>query len=150
MNRLSWDEYFGLMVQVVSLRSGDAETKVGAIIVDEKNRIVATGYNGTPYKTNLPNTRPEKYPYMVHAEENAILHAQRDLTNCKIYVLGLTPCNVCARMMIQRGIIEVIVVNPISSEGKDWNFEHTFKMFEQVDMGFRQVEVPNLDLTLDI
>jgi len=143
MTRLSWDEYFGLMVQVVSLRSGDAETKVGAIIVDEKNRIVATGYNGTPRGTDLPNTRPEKYPYMSHAELNCIIFSKCDLENYKIYVLGMTPCDSCARAIIQSGLSEVIVVNPIErKEGADWNFEATYKMFKQVNMGFRTINVP--------
>ena len=145
--RPSWDEYFGLLVQVIAMRSDDAETKVGAIVVDHKNRIVATGYNGTPRGTDLPKTRPEKYPYMVHAEENALLFAPEDLFNCRIYILGMTPCNVCARMIIQKGITEVIVVNPIERKGgANWNFESTFEMFSQVKMGFREIKVPIISI----
>jgi dCMP deaminase len=151
MNRLSWDEYFGLLTQVIALRSDDENTKIGAIIVDHKNRIVSTGYNGTPRGTDLPKTRPEKYPYMVHAEENAMLFAQGDLHGCRIYVLGMTPCNVCARMMLQKGIEEVIIVNPIIREqGANWNFEATYNMFSQVGMGFREIKVPFINIEREI
>ena len=151
MNRLSWDEYFGALVQVISMRSDDADTKVGAIIVDHKNRIVSTGYNGTPRGTDLPKTRPDKYPYMVHAEENAMLFAQGDLNRCRIYVLGMTPCNVCARMMLQKGIEEVIVVNPVVREGgANWNFTSTYEMFKQAKVGFREVRVPFVEIQREI
>jgi len=143
MNRLTWDEYFGIMVQVIALRSDDVETKVGSVIVDSKNRIVSTGYNGTPRGTTLPTTRPDKYPFMVHSETNAILFARCDLTGCKIYILGMTPCDSCARSIIQSNIKEVIVVNPIIRVGgNNWNFEATYEMFRQVNMGFRTIGAP--------
>ena len=141
MNRLTWDEYFGALVQVIAMRSDDENTKIGAVIVDKKNRIISTGYNGTPRGTDLPKTRPEKYPFMVHAEENAMLFSQGDLTGCRIYVLGMTPCNVCARMMLQMGIEEVIVVNPIvRTEGMNWDFKSTYEMFKQANIGFREIK----------
>jgi len=132
------------MAQCASLRSDDEETKAGAIIVNKNNRIVATGYNGTPKGTNLPKTRPDKYPYMVHAEENAMLFAPENLTGHRIYLYGLPcPCNVCARMMIQKGIEEVIVVNPETKKGSNnWNYDSTYEMFKQVNMGFREIKVP--------
>lgn len=147
MERISWDEYFGLLVQVIALRSDDANTQIGAVIVDEKNRIIATGYNGTPRGTDLPKTRPEKYPYMVHAEENAMLFAQGDLTGCRLYVLGMKPCNVCARMMVQKGIKEVVVVNPVMREGgADWNFDSTIEMFKQAKITLKEIRVPFIEI----
>jgi len=151
MNRLSWDEYFGALVQVIAMRSDDAETKVGAIIVDKNNRIVSTGYNGTPKGTNLPKTRPDKYPFMCHAENNAIVFAKCDLTGYKIYVLGMPPCDTCARMIIQSGIAEVVVVNPIKRDGgANWNFESTYEMFKQTQMGFTKINVPFVQIEREI
>lgn len=144
-NRLSWDEYFALVTKTVSLRSDDSETKIGAVIIDEENRIVSTGYNGTPKGTiGLPTTRNKnKYPFMVHAEENAILFSRRNLKNCKIYVLGMLPCDSCARSICQVGINEVIVVNPIKREnGKDWNNDSVIKMFKQLNIKIREIIVP--------
>lgn len=141
MERITWDEYFGLLVQVIAMRSDDANTKIGSVIVDKKNRIISTGYNGTPRGTDLPKTRPEKYPYMVHSEENAMLFAQGDLTGCRIYVLGMIPCNVCARMMIQKGIEEVIVVNSTPRDaGANWNFDATLEMFKQARITLREIK----------
>lgn len=147
-NRLSWDEYFGVQTQAIALRSDDAETKAGAIIVNKNNRIIATGYNGTPRGTNLPKTRPEKYPFMCHAEENCLLFSPEDLTGCRLYFTGLPcPCNICARMMIQKGIREVIVVNPVvKADSNNWNYDSTYEMFKQVNMGFREVKAPILRL----
>lgn len=145
-SRLSWDEYFGLMVQIIALRSDDIDTKIGSVIVDKNNRVISTGYNGTPRGTDLPKTRPEKYPYMIHSEQNSILFAKCDLTNCKIYVLGMSPCDTCAKMIVQSGINEVIIVNPIKRDGgANWNFEATYKMFQQVNMGFREITVPKIN-----
>jgi len=147
-NRRSWDDYFGLMVQVIALRSDDEETKVGAVIVDKNNRVISTGYNGTPKGTNLPKSRPDKYPYMIHSEQNCILFAKCDLTDCKIYVLGMPPCDTCAKMIIQSGITEVIVVNPIIRDGgADWNFDATKTMFEQVNMKVRTISTKTLTIS---
>jgi dCMP deaminase len=143
MNRPSFDEYFGYLVQVIRLRSDDEETQIGCIIADNKNRIISAGYNGTPRGTDFPKTRPEKYPYMVHAEQNAIITACRDLSGDKIYVLSMLPCAECARLICQTGIKEVIVVNEIERiAGKDWDFTATLKMFEQCKIMVRKINTP--------
>lgn len=94
-------------------RSKDPNTQVGACIVGQDNIIVSTGYNGMPKgcsDDNFPWERDgdeTKYPYVVHAELNAILNASgRDLRGCKLYV-ALFPCNECAKAIIQSGIKEV-------------------------------------------
>jgi deoxycytidylate deaminase len=76
-----------------------------------------------------------------------MLFAQGNLDGCKIYVLGMTPCNVCARMMLQKGISQVIVVNPmIRSGGADWNFESTFNMFNQANILYKEIKVPFVNI----
>lgn len=145
--RISWDEYFGLMVQVIALRSDDADTKIGSVIVDKNNRVISTGYNGTPRGTDLPKTRPDKYHFILHSEQNSILFSKCDLTGCKIYILGMPPCDTCAKMIVQSGITEVIVVNRMErKDGANWNFEATYKMFQQVNMGFREIIVPKINI----
>lgn len=99
MDRPSWDEYFLAIARTVSIRSPDAQTKVGCVIVDENNRIVSTGYNGFAAGSddeNLPKTRPDKYPHMIHAEINAIIYAYRDLSRCTLYTT-LSPCHECMK-----------------------------------------------------
>jgi dCMP deaminase len=113
---LSWDEYFMSIALITSLRSKDPSSKVGAVIVNHKNHIVGTGYNGFvagvdektfswERKGDWLNT---KYPYVVHAESNAILNSTtNDLHNCRIYST-LYPCNECAKKVAQKENQEVI------------------------------------------
>ena len=116
---MNWDEYFMGVALLAARRSKDPSTQVGACIVDQNNIILSTGYNGFPYGCS-DDTFPwgrtgeindTKYPYVVHAELNAILNAQgRSLRGARIYV-ALFPCNECAKAIIQSGIREVIYLS---------------------------------------
>jgi dCMP deaminase len=118
-NYISWDEYFMGVALLAAERSKDPNTQVGACIVDENNRILSTGYNGFPRGCSddiFPWNRNEedgetKYPFVVHAELNAILNARgKSLSGSKVYV-ALFPCNECAKAIIQAGISEVIYLS---------------------------------------
>ncbi len=113
---ISWDEYFMGVAYLSSRRSKDPNTQVGACIVNKEKKIVGTGYNGFPQgcsDDDLPWEREgdplnTKYPFVCHAELNAILNSiSRDLTGCTLYV-DLFPCNECAKAIIQSGIKKVI------------------------------------------
>lgn len=103
------------VAKVSALRSKDPNTQVGACIVNDRQQIIATGYNGLPRlldDDNYPWARTgkfleTKYPYIVHAELNAILSATVKLENSVIYV-SLFPCNECAKAIIQSGIQTII------------------------------------------
>ena len=97
-------------------RSKDPNTQVGACIVSEDNKILSVGYNGMPIgcdDDNMPWAREgafldTKYPFVAHAELNAILNRPTvSLKNARIYV-SLFPCNECAKAIIQSGIKEVV------------------------------------------
>ena len=108
-NRPSWEYYLILLAKVVASRSKDPNTQCGAVITDQNHRIISTGYNGSLQNVDdslVPPSRPEKYPYFIHAEENAILFAKKDLQNCLIFVTGM-PCHKCMRMIAQSGISAV-------------------------------------------
>lgn len=118
---LSWDEYFMGVAKLSALRSKDPNTKVGACIVSEDNRILSIGYNGAPngfedkyFPWDREGSNLEtKYFYVCHAEMNAILNfrgSKKDLENAKIYV-DLFPCNECAKLIIQSGIKKVIYLS---------------------------------------
>lgn len=116
---ISWDEYFMGIAILSSMRSKDPSTQVGACIVNQNNKIMSVGYNGFPMGCNddeFPWDRTgddfnTKYPYVCHAELNAILNnAGGNLFGCKIYV-ALFPCNECAKAIIQSGIKEVIFLS---------------------------------------
>ena len=114
---ISWDEYFMGVALLAAKRSKDPNTQVGACIVDENNVILTTGYNGFPIGCSddeFPWDREgeiTKYPYVVHAELNAILNASgKSLKGARIYV-ALFPCNECAKAIIQSGIKEVVYLS---------------------------------------
>jgi dCMP deaminase len=140
-NPLSWEEYFMILALVASLKSKDSSTQVGAVIVDNKTRkVISSGYNGFPRyldDNKIPQTRPEKYLYVVHAELNAILHAERQLNDCTMYV-SVYPCSECMKAVIQTGIKTVIYLNELS--GDDWqkSKEATEKMAELAKVEIRQ------------
>lgn len=113
---ISWDEYFMSVAALSAMRSKDPNTQVGACIVNKEKKIVGTGYNGFPLGCSddqLPWDRTgdvldTKYPYVCHAELNAILNSiSRDLSGCTLYVV-LFPCNECAKAIIQSGIKKII------------------------------------------
>ena len=113
---LSWDEYFMGVALLSAQRSKDPNTRVGACIINEKKKIVGIGYNGLPIGCSddeFPWDRDgdflaTKYPYVCHAELNAVLNKiSADLDKCTMYVT-LFPCNECAKVVIQSGIREVI------------------------------------------
>jgi dCMP deaminase len=116
---ISWDEYFMGIAMLSAKRSKDPNTQVGACIVSSENKILGIGYNGfptgcsdddLPWERNSEEINLTKYPYVVHAEANAILNSTKDLHGSRIYV-GLFPCNECAKLIIQSGIKEVVYIS---------------------------------------
>ncbi len=141
---ITWDEYFMGISKLSGLRSKDPSTRVGACIVNDKKRIVGIGYNGFPHGCDdleFPWEREgeyleTKYPYVVHAELNAILNATQKLDGCSIYV-SLFPCNECAKAIIQSGISEIVYE---SDKYKDLDaFKASKKMLEAAGVDYRQV-----------
>lgn len=143
---ISWDEYFMGMAQLSALRSKDPSTQVGAVIVNDENKVVSIGYNGMPrhiHDSDLTWEKGEglnsKYLYVCHAELNAILNSRNgaSLSGCRVYVT-LFPCNECTKALIQVGIKEVIYL-----ENK---YEHTTetqaskKMLELAGIKLRKYE----------
>lgn len=113
---ISWDEYFMGIALLSAKRSKDSNTQVGACIVSDENKILSVGYNGMPTGCDddkMPWEREgepleTKYPFVCHAELNAILNrSSGSLKNARIYV-SLFPCNECAKAIIQSGIKEVV------------------------------------------
>lgn len=106
-----WNRRFLELASFISNWSKDPSTKVGAVIVDCNRRIISTGYNGFPIGVSDNQERLEnrefKYKAILHAEENAIMFAKKDLSRCSLYVSSLPPCSHCASLIIQSGIKNV-------------------------------------------
>ena len=116
---ITWDEYFMGIALLSAKRSKDPSTQVGACIVNQQNKIVGIGYNGfpigcsdddLPWDREAADPNDSKYPYVVHAEANAILNSTKDLHGARIYV-ALFPCNECTKLIIQSGIKEIIYLS---------------------------------------
>jgi dCMP deaminase len=143
---ISWDEYFMGVALLSARRSKDPSTRVGACIVNEKNKIVGAGYNGMPIGCDDDDFPWEKqgdflqtkYPFICHAELNAILNnIGMDLKGCKIYT-ALFPCNECTKAIIQSGIKEVIFLSD-KYEGNDI-FKASKIMLDKAGVIYRKVK----------
>lgn len=146
---LTWDECFMNLAKVAAMRSKDPNTQVGACIVDNNNHILSIGYNGAPKGFNddiFPwdnngNYLETKYPYVCHAESNAITNYQGNkdaFQKAKIYVT-LFPCNECAKLIIQSGIKEVIY-----ESDKYATTDNTIaakRMFDECGINYHQLEL---------
>lgn len=135
-----WDRRFLDLVALVASWSKDPSTQVGAAIVDGKNRVVSLGFNGFPRAVaDVPVDRDEKLRRTIHAEENALLFAQRSVEGCTIY-LTHPPCARCAAKLIQAGIARVVAAQASAEFANRWadDIASSALMFEQA--GFEFVE----------
>jgi len=125
LKRPSWDKYFLEMAQLISKRSTCLRREVGAVAVREK-RILATGYNGAPSglphcidigclrkSLKIPSGERHELCRGLHAEQNALIQASLYGINLKGAALYATnqPCIICAKMLINAGIREIVVAN---------------------------------------
>mgnify|MGYP003134585905 CR=1 FL=1 len=114
----SWDTSFLLSAALWSKRSHDDQTQCGCVLVKDK-RIISTGYNGFMSGIDdsaLPRKRPEKYPFMIHAEANAVYNAAKNgvsTIGSTCYITAI-PCLSCLQMLYQCGVSS-IVFSDISS-----------------------------------
>lgn len=139
---LQWLEYFMTIAETVSTMSKDPSRKIGAVIVDKNKRIISTGFNGFAKGIADSEERLQdkemKRMLMLHAEENAILHAKQDLTDCSIFVYGYPPCVHCMSLIIQSGIKLVYYknssdLNVVSQFWKD-NLELSLKLAKEANV----------------
>lgn len=144
----SWDSYFMGMGVLTASRSKDPNTQVGCVLVGKDHRILATGYNGSPnslddsdipweirYHEDPLNT---KYPWVIHAEANAVFNAARQ----GISVLGSTayvtlfPCGECAKTLVQSGVLKVVFLH--TPEGFDPSSDLGYQLLTQCGVLLQQ------------
>ena len=143
-----WDDFFMRMCDIVSLKSKDPSTKIGAVIVSDDHKVKSLGYNGFPTgardKLNdVPERyeRPAKYLWTEHAERNAIYNAETSVRGCSIYINNLPPCCDCARAIIQTGIQEVIICDKEIPERWLADCETAMIMLKECGIKIRRVKV---------
>ena len=126
-SRIDVDNYFLKMARLVAERSTCRRRKVGCVLVDSENHVVATGYNGVPthfqHCIDVPCEGAEAASgellekcLAVHAEQNALLQL-RSNDSLTAY-LTVTPCITCAKMIanshIRRIVSDVVYIQPIA------------------------------------
>lgn len=137
-------------------RSKDPNTQVGACIVNSSNKIMSIGYNGLPagcdddvfpWERDGENSYDTKYPYVCHAELNAILNNRgADLEGCSIYV-ALFPCCECAKAIIQSGIKKVLYIS--DKYGKSDSVRASKRMFDAAGVEYRQIKISHGKIIID-
>ncbi|RKX38666.1 MAG: deoxycytidylate deaminase [Thermotogae bacterium] len=146
--RESWDSYFMRVAFLVSERSTCHHRKVGALIVRE-NRILATGYNqppsGFPHcdsikcirdDLNIPSGKNQELCYALHAEQNALVQAAKfgiETRGATMYVTS-KPCSVCARLIINAGIVRVVYNEDYPDPLTDYFFKVCHINAEQIGL----------------
>jgi len=153
---ISWDEYFMGIALLSAMRSKDPNTQVGACIVNHNNKIMSVGYNGLPrgcsdddfpWEREGSSSLKTKYPFVCHAELNAILNnAGGSLQGCKIYV-ALFPCNECAKAIIQAGIKEVVFISDKYAETE--GTQASKRMFDAAGVRYYKLKGVHDELTVD-
>ncbi|MFK4786208.1 deoxycytidylate deaminase [Fusobacterium sp. MFO224] len=150
---ISWDQYFMGIALLSAKRSKDPSTQVGACIVNPDKKIVGVGYNGLPQGCSDDEFSwkrdgeylDTKYPFVCHAELNAILNSIKNLKNCIIYV-GLFPCNECSKSIIQSGIKEIVF---LSEKYKDSPSDIASKrMLDMAGVKYRKLKVEKKEIVL--
>lgn len=152
---LSWDEYFMGIALLSSMRSKDPNTQVGACIVGADNRILSLGYNGMPQGCSddlLPwenhgDLLDTKYPFVCHAELNAILNSLHNLKGATIYTT-LFPCNECAKAIIQSGIRRIVYASDKYAESEV--VRASKKMFDITGIVYEAYQMKQRDITLSL
>lgn len=141
---ISWNTYFMEVAKLTALRSKDPNCKVGCCIM-KNNHLISTGYNGFPTGVSddeYPwekegNFLDTKYPYVCHAELNAILNASASVKGSTVYVTRF-PCNECAKAIIQSGVKHIVYL--LDKHPNDDTFLAAKRMFQSVGITYEQYQ----------
>ncbi|MDY0187133.1 MAG: cytidine/deoxycytidylate deaminase family protein [Syntrophus sp. (in: bacteria)] len=132
-SRPDWDEYFMDIASLVARRSTCTRRRVGALLVRER-RILSTGYNGAPTglrhclevgclrdQLNIPSGERHELCRGLHAEQNAIIQAALHGVGTAGATLYCTnhPCGICAKMIVNAGIVSIVIRDGYSDKLAD-------------------------------
>ena len=135
------------LAKEISTWSKDPSSQIGAVIVNDDRRILATGYNGFPKPVvddHRLDDRESKYPLIIHAEMNALLNALNSGVPVKgstIFVYNLPVCSECAKNIAQSGISNVVLMEP--DNNSRWHEQWILKtrpIFEECGIEYTTIE----------
>ena len=139
----NWDRRYLEMAALVSTWSKDPSSQFGSVIVDTKNRVVSTGFNG--FAVGFEDTperlynREFKYRHVLHSEENAILNARQDLTGYTLYC-NTVPCSLCMSRIVQSGITKVVCYKPTADYLSRWSVDEPLQVAKECGIVVEQIE----------
>ena len=145
-DRLTGDEYFMNLAITVSERGTCDRAYEGCVIVNEDNRIVTTGYNGSikgnPHCDEIGHTMRDGHCIAtIHAEMNALLYCAKEgisVNGCKAYVTHF-PCLNCTKSLIQAGIKKIYYKEAYRID------EYAIELLERNNISYEKIELPDLD-----
>lgn len=138
--RKSWKEYFMEIADLVASRSTCDRAFVGCLIVNDNNRIVSTGYNGSvagnPHCDDIGHTMRDGHCIAtIHAEMNALLYCAKEgisVKDCIAYVTHF-PCLNCTKALIQAGIKQIYYKNDYRLD------EYAIELLENNKVGYQKL-----------
>jgi len=123
------------MADLVSQRSTCRRRSVGCVLVDDRNRVLATGYNGVASGdvhcldmpcpgAGLPSGTGLDECHAIHAEQNAILQCQ-DVTKIFSAYITVSPCVSCAKLLMNTSCGRIVFSEEYTSTAAKqfWNRE---------------------------
>jgi len=147
---VKWDTRFLGLAAHISAWSKDPSSQVGAVIT-EGNRIISLGYNGfaagvVDSKERLED-RECKLNLTIHAEENAMIFAKRDIGGCTIYVTH-PPCPRCASKLIQEEIQRVVYIAPSADFLSRWakDLRLSLEMYQEAGVAVEEYPLDRINV----
>ncbi|KAL1814588.1 hypothetical protein ACET3Z_017162 [Daucus carota] len=155
---ISWDDYFMSIAFLSAERSKDPNRQVGACLVSENGVILGIGYNGFPRgcsddklpwskKSKTGDPLETKYPYVCHAEVNAILNTNHASAAGQRLYVTMFPCNECAKIIIQSGVSEVVYYVEKRLENSESAYVASHKLLSMAGVKVRRHQ-PRMDQIL--
>ena len=140
--RMSWNEYFMEICKMVATRSTCDRAEVGCVIVNDDNRIVSSGYNGSisrnPHCNDVGHTMRDNHCIAtIHAEMNALLYCAKEgiaVKDCIIYVTHF-PCLNCTKALIQAGIKAIYFMNDYRID------DYAIELLNRNNIPFAKIEI---------
>ncbi|TVO75236.1 deoxycytidylate deaminase [Sedimenticola selenatireducens] len=147
---IKWDTRFLGLAAHISAWSKDPSSQVGAVITDG-NRIVSVGYNGfaagVEDRAERLADRNCKLNLTIHAEENAMIFAKRDLTSCTVYVTH-PPCPRCASKLIQEEVKRIVCIAPSEDFLSRWadDLKLSQEMYQEAGVEYQSYDIEQINV----
>lgn len=145
-----WDTRFLGLAAHISAWSKDPSSQVGAVITDG-NRIISLGYNG--FASGVVDTQERlndrdcKLNLTIHAEENAMIFAKRDISGCTVYVTH-PPCPRCASKLIQEEVKRIVYISPSEDFLSRWadDLKLSLEMYSEANIEVAEYTVDQINV----